>query len=258
MKRILAAALSLSLFCNAAFGDISGVDGQEETDYSLSPFYFAFGAGTVGYEANIKNTKQEHILHLFKASVLDFYMQENSLGFGVKLSPLVFLSGYKETDEKGRYKGLSPFNAELFWSPWRMYDGIIAGPFVSMNYLFSDKNDFAFRSGVKLALFKQKELNSYANYVLNWTTIEAGYSRIDNTNNYYFNINIDVVEAAYAVIGFFTLILLAAIASKNNDSEYQDEPEPAPKIKEPKKKHRSTNKSEPGNAPSRPSGKHKK
>ncbi|MDR3113274.1 MAG: hypothetical protein LBU09_02760 [Endomicrobium sp.] len=256
MKRISAVVLSLFLFCNAALAEIDGTNSQEKTDYSLYPFYFAFGVGTVGYEANIQNAKPEHILHLFKASVLDFYIHENSAGFGIKFSPLVFLFGYKDADEKSRYKGLSPLNVEFFWSPLRMYEGMTAGPYASMSYLLGDENDFIFKSGIKFALFKQKELKSYANYVLNWTTIELGYSRINSSNNYYVNINVDIVEAAYAIIGVFTLIVLASLSSKNN--EYQDDHVNAPKVKKAKKKHYSIDKSEPTNAPARPSGKHKK
>jgi hypothetical protein len=112
---------------------------------------------------------------------------------------MVFLSGYKESAAKNRYNGLSPMNAEFFWSPLRMYKGVTAGPYVSTHYLLRDENEFIFRSGVKLALFTQKKLNPYVNYVLNWITIELGYSRINSSNNYYVSLNIDIVEAAYII-----------------------------------------------------------
>ncbi|MDR1195181.1 MAG: hypothetical protein LBL00_01750 [Endomicrobium sp.] len=159
--------------------------------------FFAAACGNVGLETNFSLDENKEGLWFLSASFGDFFVQHEKTGLGFSYIPIVFIEGGKRRGSPGKYySDTSLLNTEIFWSPFKIKDGMTVGPFANLNY-FMDKEEIAYKIGLKFSLFSESKEPDHFNFVLNWLTGEMGYSRIDNTNNFFANIKIDILELVY-------------------------------------------------------------
>jgi hypothetical protein len=160
--------------------------------------FFAAICGSVGLETNFSLDEHKEGLWLLRVSFVDFFIQDERTGLGLSFIPIVVVGRQKENSNK-YYADISPLNAEVFWSPLKIKNGMIFGPFANLNYFVNEK-DLAFKTGLKFSLFSPAKESDNFDFTLNWLIGEFGYSRIDNTNNFFANIKIDILEFAYILL----------------------------------------------------------
>ncbi|MDR1940929.1 MAG: hypothetical protein LBQ47_01205 [Endomicrobium sp.] len=188
MKKIIAALLTLLFLHQAGFAQ----------ELNRPRIFLSAAAGTYGLDVNYSSSATGEGLVLFRLSIADFYVQDEKTGFGMSFSPFVFTEDLRNRSRRRNdgYLGVSPFNAEIFWSPLKMKNSMTVGPFASVNY-FVNEDDLVFKTGFKFALFTRAKTSAKFDYQVNAVKGEMGYSRINNTDNYFFSIGIDLLILLY-------------------------------------------------------------
>ena len=133
------------------------------------------------------------------ANIATFLIEHTRTNIGLILNPLKFRADY--SIEKQEWNtNLFFLNGRLYWNPLN-FNGIIFGPFASINYLslenwsnFNTQN-FIFSSGLMFNLW-----STGGQFPFQIIGSEVGFRNISGRHGFYFNVNIDILALVVVIV----------------------------------------------------------
>ncbi|MCL2390736.1 MAG: hypothetical protein FWD54_00500 [Endomicrobia bacterium] len=227
-KKIFLIIIAFAVFVNAAYAQYYPDNNEnikhENGGYDIDVVY---NIANIGIDFNIYGSG--NYLSMFTAEVANIYLQERETSLGLHFSPFLYVTG---SDENEMYRKISPLNLTVFWNPvWSIKRGGIFGPYVSVNYFLSEKNDFSFGTGLYFSLFSNYSYDG--SFINNVVSAKVGYRYINDRNTYYIGINTDIAQ-------LLKLLLLGLLSSGSNkyDDDYSSSFSDNKKHDDKKQKHK--------------------
>jgi hypothetical protein len=160
--------------------------------------------GTVGLGMNYTSENDDNIE--LTASIFNLTLEHKDTNIGINFNPIKYWYLFKfqnEPEAKEEGGKFSFINTNIYWDLIEN-DGILLGPFVSMNYVYVNTstginiNEYVFSGGLYFS-YKLKGNNIFEYYNSQIINIEIGYRNITGRNKFYFSINVDIILALIGI-----------------------------------------------------------